>query len=90
MGIIVHLINVPVSWRSKTQRGVTLSRRKAEYVTISEAIKEFKFSFFLLHDIGIDMELPIVAKTDGIGAKCINGRTHTSFAYLVTLHKRKH
>jgi hypothetical protein len=39
-GFIVYLMNVPVCWRSKAQRGVTLSSSKAEYVAISKAVKE--------------------------------------------------
>jgi hypothetical protein len=40
---IVYLMNLPVCWRSKAQRGVTLSSSEAEYVAISEAVKEIKF-----------------------------------------------
>jgi UPF0716 family protein affecting phage T7 exclusion len=47
---------------------VTLSSSEAEYVAISEAVKEIKFLYFLLKDIGIEMTLPIVVKTDNIGA----------------------
>jgi hypothetical protein len=57
MGFIVYLMNTP-----------TLSSSEAEYVAISEAFKEIIFTYFLPHDIGIDVELPIVAKTDNIGA----------------------
>jgi hypothetical protein len=47
---------------------VTLSSNEAEYIFISEAIKEIIFMHFFLRDIGIDVELPIVMKTDNIGA----------------------
>jgi hypothetical protein len=43
MGFIVYLMNLPVCWRSKAQRDVTLSRYEAEYVVISNAVKEVKF-----------------------------------------------
>ena len=66
-GFIVYLMGVPVSWRSKAQRGVTLSSSEAEYVAISEAVKEIKFMYFLLQDIEFDVELPIVVKTNNIG-----------------------
>jgi hypothetical protein len=58
-GFIVYLMNVPVCWRSKAQRGVTLSSSEAEYIVIPEAIKVLKFMYFLLCDIGVDVELPI-------------------------------
>jgi hypothetical protein len=66
--IIVYLMNVPVCWRSKAQRGVTLSSSKAEYVAISEAVKEIKFIYYLLREIGIEVNLPITVKTDNVGA----------------------
>ena len=67
-GFIVYLQNVPVCWRSKSQRGVTLSSSEAEYVAMSEAVKEIRFIYFILRDIGIEVELPIVVKTDNVGA----------------------
>jgi hypothetical protein len=74
---IVYLMNVPVCWRSKAQRGVTLSSSEAEYFAISEAIKEIKFMYFLLRDIGIDVELPIVVKTNNFGAMSMAQNTST-------------
>ena len=76
-GFIVYLQNVPVCWRSKAQRGVTLSSSKAEYVAMSEAVKEIKFLYFLLRDIGIEVELPIVVKTDNIGALFMSQNSST-------------
>ena len=67
-GFIVYLMNVPVCWRSKAQRGVTLSSSEAEYVAISEAVKEIKFIYYLLQGIGINIELPIIVKTNNICA----------------------
>jgi hypothetical protein len=64
----VYLMNVPVCWRSKAQRGVTLLSSEAKYVAISEAVKEIKFIYYLLQGIGIEIELPIIVKTDNIGA----------------------
>jgi hypothetical protein len=42
---------------------VTLSSSEAKYVAISEAVKEIKSMYFLLRDIGIDVDLPILVKT---------------------------
>jgi hypothetical protein len=33
-GFILYLMNVPVCWRSKSQKGVTLSSTEAEYVAM--------------------------------------------------------
>jgi hypothetical protein len=58
-------MNVPVCWRSKAQRGVTLSSSEAEHVAIAEAVKEIKFIYYLLQGI-INIELPIIVTTDNI------------------------
>jgi hypothetical protein len=44
-------MNVPVSWRSKAQRGVILLSSEAENVAISEAVKEIKAIYYLLQGI---------------------------------------
>jgi hypothetical protein len=67
-GFILYLMNVPVCWRSKSQKGVTLSSTEAEYVALSEAVKEVNFIYYLLCDIGIEVKLPIIVKTDNVGA----------------------
>jgi hypothetical protein len=67
-GFILYLMNVPVCWQSKSQKGVTLSSSEAEYVAMSEAVKEVKFIYYLLCDIGIEVKLPIIVKTDNVGA----------------------
>jgi hypothetical protein len=41
-GFIVYMMNVPIYWRSKTQRTVTLYSSKAEYFRISELFKDIK------------------------------------------------
>jgi hypothetical protein len=65
---ILYLMNVPVCWQSKSQKGVTLSSSEAEYVAMSEAVKEVNFMYYLLRDIGIEVKLPIILKTDNVGA----------------------
>jgi len=76
-GFIIYLQGAPVCWRSKAQKGVTLSSSEAEYVAISDAVKEIKFLYFLLQNIGIDVELPIVVKTDNIGALFMSQNSST-------------
>jgi ketol-acid reductoisomerase len=82
-GFILYLMNVPVCWRSKSQKGVTLSRTEAEYVAMSEAVKEVKFIYYLLRDIGIEVELPIIVKTDNVGAMFM---AQNSFSGVRTRH----
>jgi hypothetical protein len=61
-------MNVPVCWRSKAQRRVTLSSSEAEYAVISEAVKQLKFIYYLLREIEIEFNRPITVKTDNVGA----------------------
>jgi hypothetical protein len=56
---------------------VTLSSSKAQYVAISESVEEIEFINFILLDIGIDIELSIVLKTDNIGAMFLTQNTST-------------
>jgi hypothetical protein len=37
-------------------------------VAMSEAVKEVKFMYYLLRDISIKVKLPIIVKTDNVGA----------------------
>jgi hypothetical protein len=78
-GFIIYLLIVPICWRSKSQKGVTLSSTEAEYVTISEAVKELKFIYYLLSDLHIKVNLPIVVKTDNIGAIFTSENASTGF-----------
>jgi hypothetical protein len=63
-GFIIYLFNVPICWRSKSQKGVTLLSTEAEYIAISEAVKEIKFIYYLLSDLHVNVNLPIVVKKD--------------------------
>jgi hypothetical protein len=67
-GFITYLIGVPNCWRSKKQKGATLSSSGAEYVAISEAVKEILFIYCLLESIGMNVKLPIVVSCDNVGA----------------------
>ena len=55
-------------WKSKAQKGVTLSSSEAEFVALSEAVKEVLFVLRLLNSMGIKVELPIKVMVDNKGA----------------------
>ena len=79
-GFIIYLQGASVCWRSKAQKGVILSilsSSEAEYVAISDAVKEIKFLYFLLQNLGIELDLPIVVKTDNIGALFMSQNSST-------------
>ena len=67
-GFILYLMGVPISWKSKGQKGVTLSSSEAEFVALSEAAKEIKFVFQVLQSMGVKVTLPIVVRVDNVGA----------------------
>jgi hypothetical protein len=66
IGFIVYLMNEPVCWISKAKRGVTLS--SGIYLNLWSCQRKIKFIYFLVPDIVICVELPIVVKTENFGA----------------------
>ena len=42
-GYVLYIKGVPVAWRSKGHRSVTLSSSEAEWIALSEAVKEIMF-----------------------------------------------
>jgi hypothetical protein len=67
-GFIMHLLGVPICWRSKAQKGVTLSNREDEYAAMSEAVKEIRFIYYLLRSVFIEVKLPNIVRCDNVGA----------------------
>ena len=67
-GYISYVKNVPICWRSKAQRAVTLSSSEAEWFALSEAVKEIVFVLQLLESIHIKAKIPIIVKVDNVGA----------------------
>ena len=87
-GFVLFVCGVPVLWRSRAQRSVTLSSAEAEYIALSEAAKEIRFVHQLLTGMGFHIEIPIVIRVDNIGAifmaenPSTNGRTrHVDVRY---------
>jgi hypothetical protein len=68
IGFIIYLLELPIYWRSKRQKGLTLSSGEAKYVAMSESKKEIRFIFYLLRYMGISVKLPIMVRTGNIGA----------------------
>jgi hypothetical protein len=78
-GFIVYLLDLPICWQVKSQKGVTSSSTEAKYVAISEAFKEVKFVCYLLCDLHIKVNLPIVVQTENIGAIYMSENASTDF-----------
>jgi len=67
-GYILYFMDVPIAWKSRTQSYVTLSSSEAEYVSVSELVKEIMFTLQILELLHIQVELPIKIYIDNIGA----------------------
>jgi hypothetical protein len=70
-GFIIYLLNVPICWRFKSQKGVTPLSTETEYISMSKAVKEVNFVYYLPCNIHIKVNLLIVVRTGNIGAKSI-------------------
>ena len=67
-----------MTWKSKSQKSVTLSYSEAEYMALSESAKEIKFIYQLLQSIEIEIKLPITVRVDNVGAIFMSKNTLTS------------
>jgi hypothetical protein len=64
---VVFLLGVPILWKSKSQKSVTLSRSEAEYFAMSKAGKDVRFIVMVLESLGIKVQTPITVMVDNIG-----------------------
>ena len=58
-GYIIYFCGIPIAWRSKGMKNVVLSTTEAEYMALSEVVKELKFIVQFLQTMNIEVELPI-------------------------------
>ena len=69
-----------ISWRAKKQSVVALSSCEAEYIAMTEAVKEAKFLTMLLNDISINFSDPVVLNVDNQGAIALANNPFTTNA----------
>ena len=67
-GYIIYFCGVPVVWKSKSMKSVVLSTTEAEYVLVSEVVKEIKFLYQKVRSMEIKVPLPIMVQVDNVGA----------------------
>ena len=69
MGCYIILVNgVPVAWRAKSQKCVSLSSSEAEFYACVEAVKEVPFIAQILVFMGVNVRLPVDVRIDNVGA----------------------
>ena len=59
-------------------KSVVLSTTEAEYMALSEVVKEIKFIVQLLQTMNIEVELPITVHVDNVGAIWLSNNHTTS------------
>ena len=58
-GYFTYFCGIPIAWKSKGMRSVVLSTTEAEYIALSEAVKENKFIIQLMSTMKMNVETPI-------------------------------
>ena len=76
-GYVFHFCGIPIAWRSKGMKSVVLSTTEAEYMALSEVVKELKFIMQLLQTMNITVELPITVHVDNVGAIWLSNNRNT-------------
>ena len=68
-GYVIYAQGGPVVWKSKKQPTVALSTCEAEYVSLSETIKELLWMSMALRELGVQQDRPMVVHIDNQAAK---------------------
>ena len=76
-GYVIYFCGIPIAWRSKGMKSVVLSTTEAEYMALSEVVKELKFIVQLLQTMNITVELPITVHMDNVGAIWLSNNRNT-------------
>ena len=77
-GYIIYFCGIPIALRSKGMISAVLSTTEAEYMALSEVVKELKFLVQLLQKMDIEVELPITVHVDNVGAIWLSNNRTTS------------
>ena len=65
---IIFLNDVPIAWRAKSQKVVSLSSSEAEFYACAEAVREVPFVAQILLFMGIPVKTPVDVWIDNVGA----------------------
>ena len=88
-GFVLYVLGVPVSWQSKAQKSMILSRSEAEWVALPEAMKVVLFVLQLLGSMKISVKHPVMVRIDNVGAifKTHNITNTTCIKYMDIRYK---
>ena len=67
-GYIIYFCGTPVASNSKSMKSVVLSTPEAEYVAVTEVVKEIKVLYQMLRSMEIKVPLPIKGQVNNVGA----------------------
>jgi hypothetical protein len=70
-GYFARINGCPVAWKSRTTPTVATSVAEAEYVALSECLKELLHLKGLLEELGYQVKTPYILRTDSLAAKGI-------------------
>ena len=76
-GYVICFCGIPIAWRSKGMKSVVLSATEAEYMALSEVVKEVKVIVQLLQTMNITVELLITVHVDNVGAIWLSKNRNT-------------
>ena len=67
-GWMIYLLNCPISGKSRQQGVVSLSSAEAEWMALSETIKELLFIIQVLEEVGVNVIKPVKVNVDNQAA----------------------
>ena len=76
-GHVMYFCGIPLAWRSEGMKSVVLSTTEAEFMALSEVVKELKFIVQLLQTMNIAVEFPITVHVDNVGAIWLSNNRNT-------------
>ena len=77
-GHIIYFCGIPIARRSKGMKSVVLSTTEAEYMALSDVVKELKLIVQFLQTMNIEVELPIRVYVSNVGAIWLSSNITTS------------
>ena len=77
-GYILYFGSVAAAWRSRGQKSVCLSSSEAEYVALSECVKDVRFVMKIMRELGVEPPTPVVVRIDNVGAMFMAENNTTS------------